>query len=111
MKRTILFTAALASVVGMFALEANAQQETAPVQEQQRMSVAQIATMLEDQGYTVREIELERGRYDVEMIDSKGMKVEAYLDPATGAVLPYRDDDDEYRGDRDDDDRYERDDD
>lgn len=111
MKRTILFIAALASAVGMFALGANAQQETAPVQEQQRMSVAQIANMLEDQGYTVREIELEHGRYDVEMIDSKGMKVEAYLDPATGAVLPYRDDDDEYRGDRDDDDRYERDDD
>ena len=40
--------------------------------------------MLEGQGYTVREIELERGRYDVEMIDGKGMKVEAYLNPVTG---------------------------
>jgi uncharacterized membrane protein YkoI len=67
------------------------------------MSVAQIATMLEEQGYSVREIELERGRYYVEMINSNGMKVEACLDPATGAVLPYRDDDDDYRRDRDDD--------
>ena len=60
------------------------------------MSIAQIATMLEGQGYAVREIELERGRYDVEMIDGKGMRVEAYLDPVTGEVLPYRDDDDRY---------------
>ena len=112
MKRTILFTAALATAVGMFALGANAQQQTAPVQDQQRMSVAQIATMLEDRGYSVLEIELERGRYDVEMIDSNGMRVEAYLDPATGEVLPYRDDDDDDRRDRDrDDDRYDRDDD
>ncbi len=111
MKRTILFTAALGTAVGMFALGANAQQQTAPVQDQQRMSVAQIATMLEDQGYSVLEIELERGRYDVEMIDSNGMKVEAYLDPATGAVLPYRDDDDDYRRGGDSDDRYDRDDD
>jgi uncharacterized membrane protein YkoI len=53
------------------------------------MSIAQIATMLEEQGYTVLEIELERGRYDVEMIDANGMRVEAYLDAVTGAVLPY----------------------
>ncbi len=112
MKRTILFTASLAAAVGLFALGANAQQQGAQTQQQQqRMSVAQIATMLEEQGYTVVEVELERGRYDVEMIDSKGMRVEAYLDPATGAVLPYRDDDDDYRNKRDDDDRGERDDD
>lgn len=109
MKRTILFTAALATAVGMFALGANAQQTGTQTPQPQRMSVSQIATMLEEQGYTVIEIELERGRYDVDMIDSNGLKVEAYLDPATGAVLPYRDDDD--RRDRDDDDRYERDDD
>jgi hypothetical protein len=108
MKRTILFTAALATAVGMFTLGANAQQQTT---QSQRMSMSQIASLLEGQGYTVIEIELERGRYDVEMIDSNGMKVEAYLDPATGAVLPYRDDDDTYRGDRDDGDRKDRDDD
>lgn len=111
MNRTILFTSALATAVGLFALGANAQQQTATVQDQQRMSVAQIATMLEEQGYSVLEIELERGRYDVEMIDGNGMRVEAWLDPATGAVLPYRDDDDDYGRDRDGDDRHDRDDD
>lgn len=107
MKRTILFTATLVTATALFAIGATAQQQGTQGQAQQRMSIAQIATMLEQQGYTVREIELERGRYDVEMIDSNGMKVEAYLDPATGAVLPYRDDDD-YRSGRDDDTRRDR---
>jgi hypothetical protein len=62
---------------------------------QDRMSVAEIATMLEAQGYTVLEIELEHGRYDVEMTDANGMRLEAWLDPATGEVLPYADDDDD----------------
>ncbi len=111
MKRTILFTSALATAIGMSALGATAQQQTPQTPQQQRMSVSQIATMLEEKGYKVREIELERGRYDVEMIDGNGMKVEAHLDPATGAVMPYRDDEDGYHGTRGDNDRYERDDD
>lgn len=109
MKRTILFTASLATAVGLFALGASAQDQV-QVQTQERMSIAQIATMLEDQGYTIREIELERGRYDVEMIDANGMRVEAYLDAVTGAVLPYRDDDDDRYERDDDDDRGDRDD-
>jgi uncharacterized membrane protein YkoI len=104
MTRTIFFATSLATAVGLFALGANAQQQNAEAQTQQRMSVAQVATMLEQQGYRILEIELERNRYDVEMIDANGMRVEAYLDPVTGAVLPYRDDDDdrEYDDDRDD---------
>ena len=101
MKRTIFFTTALATAAGLFALGANAQQQHAP--DQTRLSVAQIAIMLEEQGYSVVEVELEHGRYDVEMIDGKGMRVDAYLDPATGAVLPYREDDDGYRRNLDDD--------
>jgi uncharacterized membrane protein YkoI len=121
MTRTILFTASLASAAALFVLGANAQQQGAQTepqvsqeQPQKRMSMSQIASMLEAQGYTVLEIELEHGRYDVEMTDANGMRVEAYLDPVTGAVLPYRDDDDYagYRGhDREEDDRYGRDDD
>ncbi|MBY4893333.1 PepSY domain-containing protein [Rhodobacteraceae bacterium N5(2021)] len=110
MKRTIVFTTALASAIGLVALGAQAQgmgtQAQIPAQAADFMSIAQIATLLEGQGYTVLEIELERGRYEVEMRDANGMRVEAYLNPITGEVLPYRDDDD-YR----DDDRSERDDD
>jgi hypothetical protein len=101
MTRTILFTVPLVAAAGLFALGANAQ-DTTPAQD--RMSIAQIAAMLEEQGYSVLEVELERGHYDVEMIDANGMRVEAWLDPATGAVLPYGDDDgdDDDREDRDD---------
>jgi transcriptional regulator of met regulon len=45
------------------------------------------------------------------MIDANGMRVEAYLDAVTGAVLPYRDDDDDRYERDDDDDRRDRDDD
>jgi len=106
MTRTILFTASLAAGLGLAALGATAQQQGGTGPAQDRMSIARIATMLEDQGYTVREIELERGRYDVEMIDARGMKVEAYLNPVTGEVLPYRDDDGRYDDDDDRSDRY-----
>lgn len=107
MTRTILFTAALGSAVALFALGANAQQAApgqGPAPAQQRMTIAEIATMLEGQGYTIREIELERGAYDVEMTDANGMRVEAYLDLVTGAVLRGYDDDDgrDYRDEDDD---------
>lgn len=104
MIRYRFFTATLAAGLALGTLGATAQQQDGPASARDHMSIAQIATMLEDQGYTVREIELERGRYDVEMIDAKGMKVEAYLNPVTGEALPYRDDDDRY-----DDDRYDKD--
>jgi hypothetical protein len=110
--KPILLAATLAA--GLFAIGAQAQVTAAqqPVQTGDRMSIAQIATMLESQGYTVLEIELERGRYDVEMIDGNGMRVEAYLNAVTGEVLPYRDDDDYDRDDdHDRDDDYDRDDD
>lgn len=105
MTRTVPFAAALAMAVGLLAGGATAQQQgsAAPAQQQAqaRMSIAEIATMLEGQGYNIREIELERGRYDVEMIDDKGMRVEAYLDPVSGEVLPCLDDRDRYDGNDD----------
>ena len=117
MKRNILLTAALASVVSLFALGAQAQDEgkqsRPPAQVSERMSISQIAAMLEERGYTVLEIELEHGRYDVEMRDANGRRVEAHLNPVTGEMLSSRNDDD-YRDDdrrkRSDDKRRDRDD-
>jgi hypothetical protein len=57
------------------------------------MSVSAVAQMLEAKGYVVREIDTERGAYEVEAIDANGMRVEAYVHPVTGAILPYGDDD------------------
>lgn len=116
MTRTILFTTALGSALALFALGANAQQGPAQgqgmgaqqvqqqvqVQKQARiMTIAQIAAQLEEQGYTIREIELERGVYEAEMIDANGMRVKAYLNAATGQVLPYGDDEGGEYGDND----------
>lgn len=114
MRRTILFTASLAAAIGLVALGAQAQSAATKVEAQKTqaqtghaMSIGQIATMLEDKGYRLLEIELEHGRYEVEMIDADGMRVETYLSPITGDVLPYRDDDDDRGLDRDDD-RYDK---
>ena len=88
MYRTVFFAASLTAAIGFVALGAAAQTQTSD-----RMGIVAIATMLEGQGYKVLEIELEHGRYEVDMLDNNGMKVEAYLNPVTGDVLPYRDDD------------------
>lgn len=58
------------------------------------MSVADLAAQLEGQGYRVLEIEREQGVWEVEMLDTNGLRVEAYLDPVTGAPV-------QHRGDRD----------
>ena len=112
MKRTILFTGALASAASLFAIGAIAQDQgtPSPTPIQSRMSLVEIATMLENQGYTVREIEMENGHYDVEMTDANGLRVSAYLDPVTGDVLRHVEDDD-YRKRSHNDDGYDRDDD
>lgn len=108
MTRTTILSATVATALGLLALSANAQQQAASNSAPSRMGIAAIATMLQEQGYSVLEIEMEHGRYEVKMLSGDGMRVKAYLDPETGAVLPYRDsrkrwsDDDRY----DDDDRW-----
>jgi|AACY02.2.fsa_nt_gi Uncharacterized conserved protein len=57
------------------------------------MSVGEVARRLESQGYVIREIDTERGAYEVEATDANGMRVEAYVHPVTGAILPDGDDD------------------
>ena len=51
------------------------------------LSVDQVAQKLKEQGYTVREIEASRGCYEVKATDSKGVRVEMYVDPATADVV------------------------
>ncbi|TCO69380.1 PepSY domain-containing protein [Rhodovulum euryhalinum] len=89
MKRTLLFTAVLATAAGLSALgAAQAAPDTpqAMTQSAQWMPLAELIEKLENQGYTVLEAEREDGRYwEVKMRDANGMVVEAYLDPATGA--------------------------
>lgn len=97
MTRTILFASVTTAATLILALGASAQNGTAePAAVQAPMSIAGIAAHLEAQGYTILEIEMEHGVYDVELADPNGMRVEAYLDPATGEAMPREFDDDRY---------------
>ena len=105
MTRSILFAASLLAATGLVAIGAPAQEQAAPVKAPQQpltqepATLAGVAAKLENEGYTIHEIELDHGRYEVKMIDARGLRVEASLDPVTGELLPYRD----HRYDRDDD--------
>lgn len=96
MTRTTIFVGLLAAATGLFALGASAQDAAAPQQEQaqtgtQWMSIADLSTKLQSQGYTVEGIERDDGVWEVEMTDANGMRVEAYLHPATGEPIRDRD--------------------
>jgi len=57
------------------------------------MSIGAIADQFTQKGYTVRGVEVDDGRYEVEAIDPNGMMIEAYVDPVTGRVLRQERDD------------------
>ena len=64
------------------------------VSQSNRMSVDQIRAKAEGMGYSVRKVEVDDdGCYEAYAKDSKGQRVEVYMDPATGAVLQVKIDD------------------
>ena len=50
-------------------------------------SMADMQKVAEAQGIEVRKIEIEGSCYEIKGLDKDGMRVELYLDPATGEVL------------------------
>lgn len=58
----------------------------------QWMSPAELSEKLSGQGYKVYEIEADDGAYEVEMVDKNGTRIETYVHPATGELLPGYDD-------------------
>ena len=70
-----------------------------------KIPLAAIVAKLGEEGYTtVEEVELEDGYYEIEGRKADGSEFEIYVDPATGEIVEYVDDDDEDQGDGDDDD-------
>lgn len=59
----------------------------------QWMSVAQIAEHFSAQGYDVRSVESEKGRYEIEAVDKDGRRVEIDAHPVTGEILKQERDD------------------
>jgi hypothetical protein len=96
MRKTLILATALAAASGAAFASDDRGDRRAPLTDAPRaewMSVSQVAQSLEAQGYVIREIDVERGAYEVEATDANGMRVEAYVHPVTGAILPYGDDD------------------
>jgi flagellar hook assembly protein FlgD len=58
------------------------------------MSVAQVTSRLQSQGFTVSKIKFDDGRYKVKAVDASGHKQKLYVSPATGDVVSKGDDDD-----------------
>lgn len=64
---------------------------------QPREAALQVA---QDNGWTVREFEIDDGCYEIEGRDTSGRKIEAKLDPATLQVIKMEYDDDDRGGAR-----------
>ena len=97
MRKSLLTVAALAAAAGAALASDDRDDRRQPLTDAPRaewMSVGQVAQQLEAQGYVIREIDTERGAYEVEATDANGMRVEAHVHPVTGAILPYGEEDD-----------------
>ncbi len=57
------------------------------------MSVGSLTSKLEAQGYTVREVERDDGRYEVDVTDSGGVRYELKVDRTSGEILKRERDD------------------
>jgi hypothetical protein len=58
------------------------------------MSVTQVTSRLQSQGFTVSKIKFDDGRYKVKAIDASGHKQKLSVSPVTGDVVAKGDDDD-----------------
>jgi len=59
------------------------------------VSVEQITNRLQSQGYTIRKIKVDDGRYKVKATDASGHKQKLNVNPMTGDVVSKGDDDDD----------------
>jgi hypothetical protein len=60
----------------------------------QWLSTSDVVNKLEQQGYKVREIEVDDGVFEFEATTGKGERIEGTAHPATGAILSTRPDND-----------------
>lgn len=94
MLKTALAASLLALAVAVPALAQNGPaSHRLNVPREQWLSPAQITDRLVSQGYTVREIEVDDGVYEVEATDRNNVRVEMKVHPATAEVILHDDDD------------------
>ncbi len=54
---------------------------------QTMLSQSEVAKRLEAKGYGVRRLKMDDGCYEVYLTDAKGARLEAYVHPATAAIV------------------------
>ena len=91
--RKFLLPAVLALALAGGAVAAMADSSPDKVAVAGSMSVEQLTSRLESQGYNVKKIKFDDGRYKVKATDSTGHKVKLYASPQTGEVLSKGSDD------------------
>lgn len=84
--RKTLTLIALAAALGVpgHAFAGGGGHGTAP--KEKWLAESEIKSKLSELGYTVREIEIEDDRYEVEATDKQGAKVELHVNPVTGGI-------------------------
>ncbi|MEG6508663.1 PepSY domain-containing protein [Methyloligella sp. 2.7D] len=93
--KTLFTTTALAAMLAVSAAALPAFAWDGPrlnVPKERWMSPAELKDKLSAQGYKVYEIESDDGAYEVEMADKDGTRIETYVHPETGKLLPGYDD-------------------
>jgi len=88
-KLMILPALALAAITAMAGAAAAGDdvRADAPHQRDRWMSVQQVTDMLTSQGYTVRDVEIDDGLFEIEARDRDGKWIEAKIHPVSGEVL------------------------
>ncbi|MEZ5870691.1 MAG: PepSY domain-containing protein [Nitratireductor sp.] len=92
MKTFIAIAAAVSTLLVAAQAEASSK-DCGSVPQAQWMSKEVLTQKATELGYTVRNVKVEDGCYEVYGIDSKGARVEAYFHPATGEVVRVKTDD------------------
>jgi len=90
--RNILSSAAVAGlaavlVAGVASAQTGRTSDSPNAPDSGWMSMGEIVSKVEGQGYRVHEVEIDDGAYEVKAVDANGMRVEADLDPRTGEPL------------------------
>lgn len=85
--RRFLFPSALVAALAVGGGIAMADNSSDKVAAAGSMSVAQVTSKLQAQGYTVDKIKFDDGRYKVKAIDSSGHKEKLSVNPTTGDVV------------------------
>ena len=92
--RRFLIPSALAVALSVSAGAAMADSSPDKVAAAGSISMGQMTSRLQSQGFTIRKIKLDDGRYKVKAIDAAGHKQKLSVSPMTGETLASEADDD-----------------